>query len=403
MSGRRNRPRLAPPPLPERRMSPWEERLSRAVPYLSLVALLLFVAAFVLRRFSGEEIIFGFPRGEWALALRRFLHWGILPALVLTLAVWTGLVRRGLSTPTMAFSRVSDAAALGPGIRGRLVDLPLVLRIGAVALWLFALMGPQVRKRHMEEESSKGIDIMVVLDVSGSMRERDLYPNRLEAAKKVIDDFVAQRKNDRIGLVLFGRQAYWYSPLTLDHAALRSMLAKVRLGIIDPQGTAIGDALGTALNRLRKVDETGGSLHKALHRSKRSKVIILLTDGDNNAGILRPRKAAEYARTLGVKVYTILMGYAGGGKRRSVFSRYPVNPKLLEEIATTTGGTPYLAADTRALRNRFHRILDSLEKDVLPARFEETRMPVQQWFVAAGLVLLVIESLLSLTVLRRFP
>ena len=132
-------------------------------------------------------------------------------------------------------------------------------------------------------------------------------------------------------------------------------------------------------------------------------MIILITDGANNAGILMPRKAAEYARTLGVRIYTILVGYSDRRRPSLAFRRYPVDPKLLEEISAMTGGTPYTAADVGALRNRFQRILDSLRKDVLPARYVERRRPVQQWFVSAGVGLLMLELLMSMTVLRRFP
>ena len=187
MTGRKRKARIAPPPLPERRMSFWEARLVRAVPYVALVTLTLFIAALAVRYVAGRELVFSQPRGQWALLLRRILHWGVLPALVVGLAVWVGLVRRAKAIPTMSFSRVEDAAALGPGLRGRIIDLPVVLRATAIFVWLFALMGPELRSRHEVEESSKGIDIMVVLDVSGSMREQDLYPNRLEAAKKVIE------------------------------------------------------------------------------------------------------------------------------------------------------------------------------------------------------------------------
>lgn len=312
---------------------------------------------------------------------------------VLALVVWVGLAKRVSRTATVKYSRVWDARALGLGLRARLASLPNALRVLAVMSWLMALMGPELKRRHEVDEMAKGIDIMVVLDVSGSMQARDLHPNRLNAAKRVIDEFISRRKSDRIGLVLFAKEAYWWCPLTLDYDALRTMLSGVRLGVVNPRGTAIGDAIGTALNRLR--------------RSKtKTKVIILLTDGDNNSGILMPRKAAQYARTLNVKVYTILMGYKGrsagisGGFFRT---RYPVNPRLLEEIAATTGGTPYLAGDTPALRNRFQKILDSLEKDRLPARFQVSRQPIHGWFVTLGIVFLVLELLLSLTVFRRFP
>ncbi len=389
------RRKVAPPSLPGRTPWPHERVLAEAIPYLVVVFVLSATAALALQKLGHADLVFSLPRGKWALGPRRLLHWVVFPLLVVGLAVWAGLVRRKQALPSFRFSRVSDLAALGPGLAGRLVDLPRALRVSALCLWLFALMGPEVRSRHLAEEARRGIDIMVALDVSQSMESDDMPPSRLEVAKRVLDEFVQRRKNDRIGLVVFGREAYAYCPLTVDHAALRAMLASIEIGVVDPRGTAIGDAIGTALNRLRKVDKG--------RKTKRSKVVILLTDGANNAGILMPRKAAEFARTLGVRIYTILVGYSDRQRPSFAFRRYPVDPKLLEEIAATTGGTPYTAADVGALRNRFQRILDSLQKDVLPARYVESRRPVQQWFVTAGLLVLMLELLLSLTVLRRYP
>lgn len=386
----------APPPLPEAPpVSSMQRRLNAAVPYILILAVALPVSAFFFSYIQsvGGEFSFAFPRGDWAGKIRKVLLWGFLPVIALGLIIWIGLVRRVQRVATFNFSRVHDARSLGLGLRARLVSLPNALRVLAGAAWLIALMGPELKKRQEIEETAKGIDIMIVLDVSGSMQARDMHPNRLEAAKRVIDEFISHRKTDRIGLVLFGKEAYWWSPLTLDYDALRTMLAGVRLGLVNPRGTAIGDAIGTALNRLRR-SET------------KTKVIVLLTDGDNNAGMLMPRKAAQYAQTLNVKIYTVLLGVSGqtgrmpGGLLRS---RFPVNPRLLEEIAAATGGTPYLAGDTSAMRNSFQRILDSLEKDRLPAKFEVSRTPIHNWFVGLGLIFLLLEMLLSLTVFRRFP
>ena len=163
-------------------------------------------------------------------------------------------------------------------------------------------------------------------------------PNRMEAAKMVIQDFVRRRPSDRIGLVIFGREAFTDIPLTLDHGTFLRMLADLHVGIIDGRATAIGNGIGVALNRLRKSEA-------------KSKVIIVLTDGENNAGNIAPEQAARYAQTLGVKIYTVLAGNSDGeaAVAHAGQQRQPVNPKLLEEIASMTGGTPYLATDTRAL------------------------------------------------------
>jgi Ca-activated chloride channel family protein len=222
------------------------------------------------------------------------------------------------------------------------------------------------------------------------MEETDLQPNRLDAAKMVIQDFVRRRSSDRIGLVVFAREAYTHVPLTLDHGTFLRMLGELRLGIIDGQGTAIGNGLGVALNRLR-------------HSDARSKVVILLTDGENNAGNIAPEQAARFAQTMKVKVYTILAGdndpeSAPAGTRQ----RHPVNPKLLEQIASMTGGTPYLATDTRALAERFQKILEDLEKSRIRDR-GVLYAELYRKFLFVGFGLLVAEIVLRLTRLRRLP
>ena len=192
----------------------------------------------------------------------------------------------------------------------RLRDLPTVLRLAAVVLVGVALARPQ-SSRASDDLELEGIDIVIALDLSGSMQETDLVPNRLEAAKMVIQDFVRRRPSDRIGLVVFGREAYTHIPLTLDHGTFLRMLGELRLGIIDGNGTAIGNGIGVALNRLRKSDA-------------RSKVIIVLTDGENNAGNISPEQAARYAETLKVKIYTIL---AGDSERQAAGDGPPRQPE----------------------------------------------------------------------------
>jgi Ca-activated chloride channel homolog len=258
---------------------------------------------------------------------------------------------------------------------------------------------------------------VVVLDVSNSMIETDLVPDRIGAAKRVIADFIARRGSDRIGLVIFGRDAYTQCPLTLDHRALTGLLKDVRLGLIDGQGTAIGNGLATAVNRLRDPDcdkKEGAEKQRCQERKgAKSKVVVLVTDGDDNASKIDPRTAARLAHTFGVRVFTILIGRdvleqnspAGldplGMLVRSR-PRYPVNPRLLEEIADQTGGVPYLATDTDALSKRFQAILEDLDRSRLKsqrAHYGEL-YPLLVW-PAIGLVLL--EVFLSLTRFRRFP
>jgi Ca-activated chloride channel family protein len=199
---------------------------------------------------------------------------------------------------------------------------------------------------------------------------------------------------------VFGRDAYTHIPLTLDHGTFLRMLAELHLGIIDGSGTAIGNGIGVALNRLR-------------HSDAKSKVIILLTDGDNNAGNISPPQAAQYAQTMGVKIYTILAGdnatdddaanaNAGANNGRPAPPHPPVNPKLLEQIATITGGTPYLATDTAALAQRFQNILEDLEKSRIKDR-GVLYAELYPRFLLVGFALLVLEVALRLTRWRRLP
>jgi Ca-activated chloride channel family protein len=323
----------------------------------------------------------------------RFAHplaLGLIP-LAVALVLWAGLRRAPGRTAALMHSRASELGTRKRGLVARLRDLPIVLRLLTVVLVGVALARPQSARRDDDVEL-EGIDIVVTLDLSGSMEETDLVPNRLEAAKAVIQSFVKRRASDRIGLVVFGRDAYTYIPPTLDHGTYLRMLAELRLGIIDGTGTAIGNGLGVALSRLRRSDA-------------HSKVIILLTDGDSNAGNISPTQAAGYAQKLGVKVYTILAGdndtsempAPGGGRHRS-----PVNPKLLEQIATMTGGTPYLATDTRALAQRFQNILEDLEKSRIRDRaiLYAELFPRVLW---PAFLVLLLEIALRLSRLRRLP
>jgi Ca-activated chloride channel homolog len=322
----------------------------------------------------------------------RFAHpyaLALIPPAV-ALCAWAGLARapgrRGLFT----YSRAAELGAEPAGLVARLRDLPMVLRLAAVVLVGVALARPQ-STRVTDDLELEGIDIVIALDLSGSMQESDLVPSRLEAAKMVIEDFVRRRPSDRIGLVIFGREAFTDIPLTLDHGTFLRMLGELHLGIIDGRGTAIGNGIGVALNRLRKSDA-------------KSKVIIVLTDGENNAGNISPEQAARYAQTLGVKIYTVLAGNddgeaAGAAPGRQ---RLPVNPKLLEQIASMTGGTPYLATDTRALAERFQKILEDLQKSRIADRGTLYR-ELYRRFLLAAFALLVVELGLRLTRFQRIP
>ena len=325
------------------------------------------------------------------------LPWALLLLLGMPLAFWVlTWLRRG----RVARLRYSGAGLLSrfrQGMVARLSSLPAVLRVLALGLIAIALARPQTRDRGSRVEV-EGIDIMVALDLSNSMEANDLVPNRLEAAKRVLDGFIRRRKGDRIGLVVFGKEAYTHCPLTLDYGVLRNMLGDIRLGLIDGAATAIGNALGVGPARLRKSDA-------------KSRVVILLTDGDNNSGNVTPDQAARYAATMKVKVFTILMGPREGqvhagrdmlGRPIRVRRQYPVNPELLQGIAAQTGGKAYRATDRQALVKNFESILDELDKSTrrdVGAVYSDAFRP----FVALALLLLGLELLLSLTRFRRFP
>jgi Ca-activated chloride channel homolog len=321
----------------------------------------------------------------------RFAHpfaLALIPPAV-ALCAWAGLARAPGRRGLFVYSRAAELPAHPAGLVARLRDLPTVLRLATVVLVGVALARPQ-STRVTEDLELEGIDIVIALDLSGSMQETDLVPNRLEAAKMVIQDFVRHRPSDRIGLVIFGREAFTDIPLTLDHGTFLRMLGELHLGIIDGRSTAIGNGIGVALNRLRKSDA-------------KSKVIIVLTDGENNAGNISPEQAARYAQQLGVKIYTVLAGNDDGEAAAARGQpRQPVNPKLLEQIASMTGGTPYLATDTRALAERFQKILEDLQKSRIADR-GTLYLELYRRFLLAAFALLVVEIGLRLTRFQRIP
>lgn len=375
---RRPPPREAPRAAPERR----EER----VVLVLLFALALAPTAAYLVWSMAEVGKFAF-KVPWALLLL-----GAVP-----LAFWVLLLLGHRRAASLGYSSTGLLQRLRRGVVARLAPLPAVLRVVAIALLALALARPQTRDRGSRVEV-EGIDIVVALDMSNSMEATDLAPNRLEAAKVVVDQFITRRRSDKIGLVVFGREAFTQCPLTLDYSVLRTMLAELRLGLIDGTATAIGNALGVGLSRLRSSDA-------------KSRVVILLTDGDNNSGNVTPTQAARYAQAMKVKVFTVLMGPREGAVEagRDIFGRplqvrrqYPVNPKLLQEIASLTGGRAYRATDRADLEGSFQSILNELDRSTrrdVAAVFQDAYRP----FAAAALVLLLLEVLLGLTRFRRYP
>ena len=274
--------------------------------------------------------------------------------------------------------------------------LPL-LRALALAVLVIALARPRQTLKE-EDIKAEGIDICLVMDLSSSMLAQDFKPDRLEVSKRVASDFVSKREHDRIGLSVFSGEAFTQCPLTTDHRVVKEFLAGLRCGLLE-DGTAIGMGLATAVNRLK------GSESK-------SKVVILLTDGVNNAGYIKPLTASEIAREFEVKVYTIGVGSTGDAltpvSRRSdgkyIFglARVEIDEELLAEIATMTGGKYFRATSAESLE-RIYAEIDQLEKTEIEVTTLKRYSEEFHHFALWGLILLVIELLLRYTVFKTIP
>jgi len=334
-----------------------------------------------------------------------------LAVVIAGLVVWRMTLASDARAPRLRLATVATLVTGPRGWRTRLRDTPGMIRGAALVLAILALGRPQNVLRG-EDSDEKGIDIVLVLDLSGSMRalmDADQVTatargpvrrlTRLDTAKEVILDFVSRRKNDRIGVVVFGRTAYILSPPTLDKTLLATLVSKMELGLIDGNGTAIGDAVGTGVARLRR-------------SSARSKAIILLTDGDSNAGSIAPDYAAHLAQAQGVKVYTVQIGNGDDvdvqdgvdifGQPKFVREHFPVNPELLKRMASTTGGDAFVATDKKGLEQSMHQILDKLEK----TRFEAQSATMEDLFpflLTPAVALIALEALIRILIVRRFP
>jgi len=272
----------------------------------------------------------------------------------------------------------------------------LFLRTMVVVLLIICLARPQT-KMSSEKVSTEGIDIVMALDISSSMLAQDFLPNRLEAASKVATEFINGRPNDRVGLVVFAGESFTQCPLTTDHKVVLDALEQLESGLIE-DGTAIGMGLATAADRLKDSDS-------------KSKVVILLTDGENNQGIIDPKTAAEIAASLNIRVYTIGVGTDGlapypitdpFGRTRLQKVKVAIDEELLEYIANLTGVSYYRATDERKLKDIFKEI-DKLEKTRIEVasftRYSEKFLP----FALAAFLLLVFEQLLNLLIIKRLP
>lgn len=277
-------------------------------------------------------------------------------------------------------------------LRVRLLHIPFILRVAAITLLSLALARPQLTNR-WSSESTEGIDIMMALDISGTMLAEDLKPNRLEAAKQVASDFVLARPNDQIGLVVFAGESFTQCPLTIDHAVLVNLFQSIEYGMIE-DGTAIGLGLANAVNRMKD-------------SQTKSKVIILLTDGSNNRGEIDPQTAAEIAKTFGIRVYTVGVGSYGQVRipvqtpigTQHIMMDSEFDETTLQRIAQTTGGQYFRATDNSSLKQIYEQI-DQLEKTKLRVREYSKHTENFAPFLYAALLCLLGEILIRYFVLR---
>jgi Ca-activated chloride channel family protein len=319
--------------------------------------------------------------------------------LIIPYLLWYVLYRKK-TEPTL---RMSDTFAFRYAPKSwkvRLMPLQLLLRILVFVLVVLILARPQT-SNSWKSKTVEGIDIMLAMDVSTSMLAEDLKPNRIEAAKNVASEFIVGRPNDNIGLTIFAGEAFTQCPMTVDHSSLLNLLHNVRtdiaaVGLIE-DGTAIGMGLANAVSRLKD-------------SKAKSKVVILLTDGSNNRGDLSPMTAAEIAKSLGIRVYTIGVGtnktapypmpVAGGVQYVNI--PVEIDSKTLSEIAAATDGDFYRATNTRELQ-QIYKEIDQLEKSKLNVKNFSKKYEAYQPYAIAAVILLLLEILLRVTIFRRIP
>jgi len=299
---------------------------------------------------------------------------------------------------TRAKLQVSDYSAFlekPKSLKQYLQHLLFIFRVMAYALLLIALARPQSTLSR-QSVSVEGIDIVLAMDISGSMLAEDFKPNRLEAAKEVAEDFIKGRPSDRIGLVVFSGESFTQCPLTTDHPVLINLFDEIKSGMIE-DGTAIGDGLSTAVSRLKESQAV-------------SKVIILLTDGENNRGFIDPKSAAEIAKVFGLRVYTIGIGTIGtapypvptpfGVQYQQMEVR--IDEPLLKQIAEMTNGRYFRATNNLKLKEIYHEI-DKLEKSKVDVTEFRRKKEEFKPFALAAFILLLLDFVLGITVFKKFP
>lgn len=313
----------------------------------------------------------------------------IVPLLV-AYYLWVGRKEASLTVSALGRGRAPRT------IRYWLRPLPFLLRLMALSALIVALARPQ--EEHTATETTvEGVDIVLAMDISGSMLAQDFQPNRIEASKSIASEFVADRQGDRLSIVAFAGESFTQCPLTSDRGAVQTALSRLKSGIID-DGTAIGNGLATAINRLRE-------------SSSKSKIVVLLTDGVNNSGEISPRMAAEIARDLNIKVYTIGVGRRGMaptpvmdpyGNVGLAMVQVEIDEESLREISKITGGRYFRAENAEALTNIYAEI-DQMEKSKVEVTDYTTYEELFLVWLVWGLVLLIAEIIVNRIVLNRLP
>ena len=322
----------------------------------------------------------------------------LLLLLLIPYGYWYFVYRRK-GEPTMRMSDTYAYQHAPKSWRVRLIHLPMILRCILFVLVILMLARPQTNDAWKKDV--EGIDIMLAMDVSTSMLAEDVSPNRMEVAKEVATDFVADRENDNIGLTIFAGEAFTQCPMTTDHAALTNLLHNVRTDIaangLIQDGTAVGMGLANAVSRLKD-------------SKTKSKVVILLTDGSNNMGDISPLTAAQIAKSFGIRVYTIGFGTNGvarypiqiNGTTQYIQSRGEIDTKTLSEIASMTDGKFYRAQSRSELKKIYHDI-DKLEKTKFQSSNFSRHYEAFQPLALAAIIVLLLEILLRITIFRRIP
>jgi Ca-activated chloride channel homolog len=321
-------------------------------------------------------------------------HFLILLVLLVPIIAWY-IYQYKKTHATLQISNLESIAKVSKGLKTKMRHVLFVLRMLVFVLLVIIIARPQSHNQ-WDDVSTEGIDIIISLDISGSMLSMDFTPNRLEAAKAVATEFITGRPNDRIGLVVFSGESFTQCPLTTDHAAVINLFNGIQNGMIK-DGTAIGDGLANAISRIKDSEA-------------KSKVIILLTDGINNAGAVSPVTAAQIAQTFGIRVYTIGVGKMGtapypfqtpyGIRVQDV--KVEIDESILKQIAQTTGGEYYRATNNEKLRQIYNTI-DTLEKTKFSVQEHKKTTEEYAGFAIAGGILLLIELILRNTLFRSIP